>query len=356
MATADKGAILNARIVWTFSAAARVLGEDAWRRLAERAYEYLVGYLWDLDNFGLYWMVDHRGKPVDTRKHVYAQAFGIYGMSEYFRATGFPEALERAKLLFQLLETHCRDDVHNGYYEAFDRIWHPLEDVRLSEKDAAEPKSMNTHLHVLEAFVNLYRVWPDRRLEVRIEELIDLFLDRILDRTSSHFRLFFDHDWTPRSALISYGHDIESAWLLQDAAEVLGNEPLRRRTAALAVDVARATLEEGVDEDGGVFNAGVGSQVTDYDKHWWPQAEAVVGFVNAYQNTIDVNFLKHALKTWAFAMEHMVDRTNGEWFFRVSRDHVPYAQENKLGPWKCPYHTVRACLEVERRLTEFESV
>lgn len=345
---AEKGCVLNARILWTFSAAHRALGAKAYQVLADRAYDYLVRAFRDRDYGGLYWMLDHAGVPSDERKHVYAQAFGVYAFTEYHRATGSEEALEQAISLFRLIEAHAYDTRYGGYFEAFSRTWELLDDVRLSDKDANEPKSMNTHLHVLEAYAQLYRAWPDPILGRRLAELVTCFEETILDPETHHATLFFDVDWTPRSQVVSYGHDIETGWLLLDAAEAVGGAELRERVAGRSVAIARATLEEGRDADGALFNERGPGGEHDTDKHWWPQAEAVVGFLGAYEESGDATFLEAARDAWAFTKRHLLDREHGEWHFRVSRAGVPY-DEDKVGPWKCPYHSARACLEVMRR-------
>lgn len=348
---ADRGGILNARILWTFSAAYRVMGRTPYRQMAERAWRYVDAHFWDVEHGGVYWMVDHEGRPVDARKHTYAQAFAIYGVAEYVRAIADEAALQRAVALFRLLEKYGRDDVHGGYWEAFDRTWTPLDDVRLSAKDADEKKSMNTHLHVLEAYTNLYRVWPDAALARRLEALLLLMLDSVVDVSSGHMTAFFDEDWTPRSEKISYGHDIEGSWLLLEAADVLEDRALRDRAATAAIAIAEATLREGMDEDGGLFNEGHPERgIVDTDKDWWPQAEAVVGFLNAYQETGRTAFLQAALRAWSFVKTYVRDGERGEWFERVARDGAPYAGRDKVGPWKCPYHNARACLEVIERV------
>lgn len=346
---APRGAVLNARILWTFAAALRVLGTPVYRGVAARALACVDTCFWDAEHEGVYWSLDSRGRPLDRRKQIYAQAFALYALTEYHRATCDAAALERAIRLFHLIEQHGHDPVDGGYFEAFDRDWGPLEDVRLSEKDLNAPKSMNTHLHVLEAYTNLARVWPDPLLRRRLNELVEIFLDRILDGATHHLRLFFDADWTLRSETVSYGHDIEASWLLLEAADVLADAALRARVRTAAVEVARVTLQEGQDADGGLFNELHPGGRLDDDKHWWPQAEAIVGFVNAYEETGERAFLTAATAAWDFTKRCVIDGEHGEWFGRVRRDGVPYDGEDKVGLWKCPYHNARACLEVITR-------
>lgn len=346
---APKGSILNARILWTFSAAYRALGVPEYRAAADRAADYFLARFLDTEHGGVHWMLDARGAPQDARKHVYAQAFAIYGLSEYARATDCARGLERAVELYRLIEAHAADRVHGGYQEAFSREWVLLDDVRLSEVDANERKSMNTHLHVLEAYANLYQVWPDAELKARLRSLVELFLARIVDPASSHLLPFFDDAWTPRSRVISFGHDIEASWLVLEAADVVGEAALRERVRQVSVRIAEAVSKEGLDRQGGLFYEAGADGVVDRAKEWWPQAEAVVGFLNAYQETGRSSFLEAARKTWAFIRANLVDEENGEWFRRVSAEGSLDRTCEKVGPWKCPYHNARACLEVMAR-------
>lgn len=347
---AQKSAILNTRILWTFSAAYRVLQRPDLKLIADRAQRYVIDHFWDAKHGGLYWMVDHRGDVFSSKKHAYAQAFGMYGFSEHYRATGDEHSLAKAIDLFHLLETHSFSAATQGYYEAFDREWKPLEDVRLGSSDAHEKRSTNTHLHLLEAYTNLYRVWPDEKLRTQLTLMLELFLGPIYDAKNHHFIAFFGEDWSPRSDVYSYGHDIETTWLMHDAAEALGDPELLVRTRNVVREVSAFVLREGVDtEFGGLFNFGKNGSVFDSDKHWWAQAEAIIGFMNMYQISGESEYLFVANDIWDYTSEHILDHEHGEWFFRVTRNGQPYAHEDKIGPWKCPYHTVRACLEVIER-------
>lgn len=349
---AEKGAVLNARILWTFAASARLLNSQRCRDLADRAYGYLADRFWDSLHGGVYWALDSEGHPTQPKKHVYAQAFALYAFSEYYRATAQEESLERARRIFELLEDHAHDSRNGGYAEAFRRDWTPLDDVSLGESDPNEEKSMNTALHVLEAFTNLYRVWPAERVRDRLTELVDIFLYRIVDRETYHLRCFFDEAWTPRSSLVSFGHDIEASWLLREAAEEIGASALKANVESLTVPMVDAVLRGGMGNDHGLMFEAEGPAVTDTDRHWWPQAEALVGFVNAYQCSGEDRFLEAARKTWSFIEEKILDRTYGEWYYRVSEDGEPYPSDGKVGFWKGPYHNARACLEIKRRASE----
>ncbi|MEM1095141.1 MAG: AGE family epimerase/isomerase [Bacteroidota bacterium] len=346
---ADKGVILNTRLLWTYAAAYRVLGNAKCKALADRAYAYVDKHFRDPVHDGVYWMLDYTGHAIDDKKQTYAQAFAIYAYSEYARATGHEAAQAAAVALYRCVE-RCWDARHGGYLEGFTRTWVPRADMRLSDQDRNVPKGMNTHLHVLEAYTNLYRIWPDAGLQHRLRLLLRLFLDHIIDAQTHHLRSYFALDWAPLDTTVSCGHDIEASWLLYEAAELLDDASLLREVQSRIVTMARATLAEGFDSDGGVLNERDGQGPLDTDKHWWPQAEAIVGCLNAYHLTHDPAFLTQATTTWRFVEQHLLDRTHGEWFWGISQDGTPMLEEDKVGPWKGPYHNMRACLEVMARM------
>jgi mannobiose 2-epimerase len=355
-AAGPKGGVLNARILWTFAAAFRRYREPLYRQTADRALGYLLDRFWDEAHGGIYWMLDHQGRPLADRKQTYALAFALYGLAEYHRATGSDEARDRAVQLYRAIEEHATDPVHGGYWEARARDWTPLEDVRLSEKDRNSPKSMNTHLHVMEAYANLLRVWDGEGLRDRLRALVDIHLQRIVDPDSGHLLLFFDEGWVPADRAVSYGHDIEASWLIEEAADVVGEAGLRERAAGVAAQIARATLDAGLDqENGGVFAEREDGGPLDDEKHWWMQAEAIVGFVNAWELTGERAFLEAAECTWDFVERFLIDRTHGEWRWRVARDGSPIPGLPKVEPWKCPYHNSRAALEVVERAARLRS-
>lgn len=348
---AGKGVILNTRILWTFSAAARQTGSEEYRAVAERAFHYLLEYFWDEKNSGVYWMLDFRGQPVQPKKQVYAQAFAIYALSEFFLLTRQTEALERARELFQLIEQNSRDTAKGGYFEAFARDWSPLEDLRLSDKDANEAKTMNTHLHILEAYTTLLQTGPNEKVWEALKSLIVLFLEKFIDPETAHLRLFFDKNWNLKSDKISFGHDIETAWLLTHAAEILGDESLISKTRAVAVCIAERTLEVGFDPaNNGLWNEADSKGLTDCDKEWWPQIEAVVGFLNAWQISGESRFAEAAIRSWGFIQNYLLDRENGEWFWGLKADGSPDRDHEKAGHWKCPYHNGRGCMEIISRV------
>jgi mannobiose 2-epimerase len=348
---APKGGVLCARILWTYAAALRRGGDEAHRRMADRAYAYLRDRFFDPEHGGTYWMLDHAGRPLADRKQTYALAFSLYGLAEYHRATGSGEALERAVSLYRAIEARASDPAHGGYWEARARDWERLADVRLSDKDLNAPKSMNTHLHVMEAYANLLRAWDDPGLRERLLSLVALHLERIVDPATGHLVLFFDERWQGLSRTVSFGHDIEASWLLVEAAAAAGDAALRQRAEATARRMARVTLAEGFDaERGGLFAERQEDGRLDDEKHWWMQAEAVVGFLNAYELTGEEPYLAAAERTWAFVERFLVDRVHGEWRWRVRRDGTPIPGLPKIEPWKCPYHNSRAAFEVKDRV------
>ncbi|SET88427.1 AGE family epimerase/isomerase [Paenibacillus sp. NFR01] len=351
---AEKSLVLNARILWAFASAYRIYKQPEYLEMADRAYAYLMEHFADKTNGGFYWMVDAQGVPSQTKKQVYGQAFVIYALAEYHHAAGREEALNTAAGLFETLEKYAYDPVHHGYIEALAADWSPTEDLSLSAKDMNVKKSMNTHLHVLEGYTGLYRVYPNDALRGKLTLLTEIMIDRIIDDKGRHFHLFQDDDWTVKSDIVSYGHDIEGSWLLVEAAEVLGGEDLLERARKVAITMAEATLEEGLDGDGGLRNEMEAHGLVDRNNDWWPQAEAVVGFYNAYQLTGEARFRDAAAASWNFIEEHIIDREFGEWYWAVDEHRRPLANAPKVSAWKCPYHNSRACYEMIRRLKETE--
>ncbi len=344
---AEKGAILNARILWAFSAAYRVLGKPEYLHTATRAKREIIDRFYDKEFGGIFWSLDKDGNPLDTKKQIYAIGFAIYGLSEYARATGDSEAKEYAVKLFNDIESHSFDKVKNGYLEALTREWSPIADMRLSAKDANEHKTMNTHLHIIEPYTALYRVWKDEGLKERIQNLLYVFREKILDRKSGHLRLFFDDDWNSKYNIVSYGHDIEASWLLHEAATVIGEDMDSIKSDIILI--ADAASEGYIPDGGMIYEFHKDSGALDADRHWWVQAETVVGYLNIYQLTGDNSALKKASDTWKFIRKHIVDRDGGEWFWSLKADGTQNRTDDKAGFWKCPYHNTRMCLEVIER-------
>ena len=348
---AEKGAILNARILWTFSAAYRVLKRPGYLAAATRAKDYILEHFYDKEFGGIYWSLDYLGRPKDTKKQFYAIGFAIYGLSEYARATADREALDYAIRLFECIEQHSLDRKDNGYIEACTREWGKIEDMRLSDFDANYPKSQNTHLHIIEPYTNLFRIWKDERLEKALRNLINIFTDKILNPETHHLDLFFDNDWTRGAGhLESYGHDIECSWLMHEAALVLGDEEVLRKVEPIVKLVAKAS-EKGLNADGSmVHEANVDTGHVDDDLHWWVQAEAVVGFFNIYQYFGDEQALEKATHCWQYIKQNLIDNENGEWYWSRHADGTLNLEDDKAGFWKCPYHNGRMCLELIERI------
>jgi mannobiose 2-epimerase len=347
---AERGALLSSRILWTFSAAFSHYRDLAYLAVAHHAYQDLIARFHDAQNGGFWWSIAADGRVLRDRKQVYGQAFAVYALSEYHAATGAAEPLEQAIAVFRLMEEHSRDRENGGYLEAFGRRWEPVEDMRLSAVDLNEPKSQNTHLHVMEAYARLYSVWPDPGLRRALVDVVGIMLERIVRPGTGHLGLFFSRTWQLRSDRVSYGHDIEAAWLLGQADQVLGPSAFTPRILELATEIAEATLTEGVDADGGLFNEGGPGGLTDTNKEWWPQAEAVVGFINAWQVSGEDRFLQAAFRSWDFIEARLIDRQNGEWFRGVTREGRVLDNALKVSFWKCPYHNGRTGLEAVRRL------
>ena len=393
---AEKGAILNARILWSFSAAYRVLSgktteretnlntasaeHETYLEAASRAKDYFIEHFIDHEFGGVYWSVDYKGNPLDTKKQFYAIGFAIYGLSEYARATGNREALDYALQLYDCIEEHAFDHEYNGYIEAMTRDWQPIADMRLSEFDANYPKSQNTHLHIIEPYTNLLRCLKELqaqetcdyvpvlgsvlpvgisvpqenvyRVEASLRNLIDIFTDRILNPKTHHLDLFFDMDWTRGAGqLESYGHDIECSWLLHEAALVIGDKQVLKKVEPIVREVAAASAK-GLRPDGSMIHeANLDTGHVDDDLHWWVQAENVVGWFNIWQYFGDDDALQKALHCWQYIKENLIDWERGEWFWSRHADGTLNTNDDHAGFWKCPYHNSRMCLEIIERST-----
>lgn len=346
---AERGAVLNARILWAFSAAYRVLRKPEYLAEATRAKDYFVRHFIDTGYGGVYWSVDAQGLPLNTRKQTYAIGFALYGLSEYVRATGDREALATAVSLYETLETHAFDAVSGGYIEALARDWTPLADMRLSDKDENASRTLNTHLHILEPYTNLYRVWKDPALERSILRLLRLFLSRFLNPESHHLDLFFDDRWQGRRNVESFGHDIEASWLIHEAALVLGDKELLLRVEPGVRKIARAA-DEGLREDGSmIYEHWKDTGKYDLQRQWWVQCETVIGHINLYQYFGDEEALEVARRCWKFIRTRLIDWEEGEWYWGVKADGTVDLNNDRAGFWKCPYHNTRMCLELIQR-------
>lgn len=344
--SAPVGNIMTARILWTFASAYRVLGNPEYLEMALKAKSLLINHFYDAEYGGTYWSLNADYTPLDTKKQIYAIAFTIYGLAELNRATGDAEALEYAIKLFRSIEDHSFDAEKDGYFEAFTRTWEPIEDMRLSEKDANESKTMNTHLHVIEAYTCLLRVWKNSLLETRLRGLINIF-DKYILAQDGHLKLFFDNDWNCGYDIFSYGHDIEASWLLHEAALVLGDQEWLAKVEARVPSIVAAATE-GFTPEGGMIYEKLGDHI-DNDRHWWVQAEAAVGYFNLWEHFGAQEGLENAIHCWEYVKAHLLDKENGEWYWSILADGSINRTEDKAGFWKCPYHNGRMCLEIIER-------
>lgn len=345
----ERSAVLCSRILWTFSTAAQLYGEESYLNTAHWAFDYLSNRFWDEQHQGVYWSLDRHGQPVNDRKHTYAQAFSIYGLSAYYQASREPKSLALAQKLFDLIETHSFDPVNGGNIECRARDWSNLTDMRLSQKEIDSSKSMNTLLHLMEAYASLAQIWPDETLTVKLSGLVQAFLDHVIDPSSGHQRLFFDNHWNSLSNHISYGHDIETSWLLLEAAEVLHDPALLTRVRSTAVMMAQVVHDQALRPDGSILYEVAPGGHRDETRHWWAHAEAVVGFYNAYQLSGQAHFAQASTQAWAYIQAHFVDQQNGDWFKLLDANGKPILNQPKMGPWECPYHHARMCYEMIRR-------
>lgn len=360
----DKGVILHSRILWFYSSAYLLLRDAELLRMADHAYEFLMKYCLDGERGGMYWSVTFDGKPKDTVKHTYNQAFAIYALSAYYEASNREEARETAYGLLDLIEGKCRDG--EGYLEAFERDFAPASNEKLSENGVLAERTMNTLLHVMEAYTELYRVDGDARVRERLCEAVDLFIEKIYHPETQSCEVFFDREYHSLIDLESYGHNIEAAWLLARAGEALKDEEYAERIAPVSAGLARTACAHARGGSGrGMNNEREGERV-DTQKIWWVQAEAVVGFYDAYQNQAYQNqahqnkarqngsggmeYLEASRAIWDFIRESMVDRRSGEWFEAVNADGSIDSARGLAHAWKCPYHNGRMCMEMIRRL------
>ena len=339
-ANAMKGGILNARLVWTFSAAYRMLKDEQYLALADRAQRYFLDHFIDPEYGGSYYTLTANGEPLNMQKNTYQNAFAVYGLSEHYRATGNKESLDAAIAVYRKMAEHAYDPVNGGFIELFDREWQMIE--------VESPKTMNTNLHVLEALTSLYRVWNDAGLRKHLQEQIYVMAHKVLNQETWHERLFLTMDWVNQRDIDSYGHDIEFAWLLVEAAEVLGDEEILKDTERIAVNLATVQLEQGINENGAMIYEKSGDHINS-NLSWWPQNETVVGCLNAWQISGDRKFLDAAVRNWEWIKEYMIDYEHGEWYGNVSPDGTPRRNGVKADQWRCPYHNSRMGFEVMTR-------
>ncbi|WP_138475837.1 AGE family epimerase/isomerase [Dyadobacter bucti] len=346
---ASRSVVLNGRILWTFSLAHRLLKEAKYLTLADRAYQQIVKYFFDEEHGGVYWSVKADGSPDETKKQIYGNAFAMYGLSEYYRITHHKPALEKAQELFNLIEKHAFDPVTGGYREAFARDWSNTDDYILSKSPWI--KSMNTHLHLVEAYTNLYSVWPDAKLKKQTSDMLEAILTHIVNAKTNSMQLFFDEKWKAKDDIISYGHDIEASWLLYETAEVLHDERLIKKTREKSILMANAAIK-GLGKDGALnYEYDPATKHLQTDRSWWVAAEQMVGFYNAYELTKEEQFKAKAQRSWDYIVNEFIDKEKGEWFGTVKEDGTP-VKGDKINFWKCPYHNSRACAEMWRRVAK----
>ncbi len=360
---AAKTSVLNARILWTFAEAAKNFNNKEYGKVADRAYNVVTNNFADKKYGGYYMSIDAGCQPLDTIKHTYAQAFVLYALSKYYELRPSSKLLRKLKEYFIFLEEKTKDPEFPGYTEAFTREWKQYSENRMADNN--EPRSMNTHLHILEAYAAYYKVSKDELAGKRLKELLELFIDKII-RPSGHLGIFFDKNFNETDsskAICSFGHDIEASWLLWEAAEILDGKEIAAKMKQLSVKMLDAVDRVGVDKDGGLFleSTRFGSHLRT-NKHWWPQAETLIGFMNGFELTSDAKYWDKLKLTWSFIDQHLIDHKNGEWFAKVNRLGVPYLTKPKddpspyyrndwkIDPWKAPYHNGRAMMELIRRI------
>jgi len=346
---ADKGVILYARMLWSYSAWYTHTGNKQIAERAEQVFRYFNRHFWDHEQGGVYWAIDAKGEVKINRKYMYAQAFALYGYSEYYNAFGDSKALKYAQQLFIEMENRAFDEQNGGYFEVFNRTWQLYKDNRLSNDEKSYPKSTNTHLHILEAYSNLLKYWEDDRLKDKLKQLILLFENHIARPGYSSLCPFFGYNWQPKTDTLSFGHDIEAAWLLCEAVELITDDKLDQDVKTMCLQLSRWVLEHGVNPDGSLINEQYSDGSIDHNRHWWPQAEALVGFLNAYELSEDRAYLEACKNVWAFIKHTMRDNTNGEWHNSIHEDGINTG-EDKVNFWKAPYHNSRAALETITRV------
>ncbi len=344
----EKSLVLATRILWTFSKSYINFKEKKYLETADILYEYIKNNFIDKEYGGLFWMLDCNGNVIDSTKKFYGQSFGIYSFVEYAKASENKQAIVDAYEIFDIIEKYGKDKENGGYIESAARDFTFIKDMRLSEKDLNAPKSMNAHLHILEAYSNLANFTKDKKVIKVLEEITEIFLDKIIQK-NGHLGLFFNEKWNLLFDLISYGHDIETSWLLKEAAENSNNKDLKKRVMASSINLAEVSIKEAIDKDGGILYEGDSKGPFKTKKEWWMQVEAMVGYMNAYQLTGREIYIEKLLNIWDFCKKKF--RTPyGEWYYFIDEKGEPVKEREIIGPWKCPYHSIRAFLEIMERI------
>jgi mannobiose 2-epimerase len=354
----NKSVVATGRILWGFSTAIHFIKNTpevalhknllpTLERLCQRAFDSLKNDFWDKSKGGTFWMIDAKGQKSESKKILYGHSFYIYGMSEYYRATGYKPALEMAQKCFNVLIDKFYDSEKGGYIEGYAEDWTETDDYVLAK--GISRKSMNAHLHVLECFANLYRVDKSEKVHFHLKHCLEIVLDRIIGENKTRMTLFFSEDWKPQTKAISYGHDIEASWLVLESAEILGNKHLIERCHKTCFGMARDAAEGLQSDNGMIYEFDPETGHSNSSRDWWVMAEAMVGFYNAYQMSNKVHYLEKSENSWEFIKEYLIDHENGEWYGGVTPDHKITSQ-TKGSPWKAPYHNLRACMEIYKRI------
>lgn len=341
---AVKGCILNSRIMWFFSNAYTLLGDESLLAEAKHGFAFMKEHCMDQENGGIYWSIQSNGKPEDTTKHTYNQAFAIYALSSYYEASGNEEALQMAKELFHIIEEKCTDEI--GYKEAFDREFCEIENDKLSENGVIAEKTMNTLLHVFEAYTELYRVSGMEKAKERLRWIMDTFADKVYNPRLHRQEVFFDKNMNSIINLHSYGHDIETAWLIDRGVEILGEKSYQEKMTPITKELTAKIYETAF--DGSSLANECERGVVNEHRIWWVQAEGVVGFLNGFQKEPEkTKYMEASMAIWNFIKEYLIDQRSGsEWFWEVDENGKPFEGRPIVEPWKCPYHNGRMCFEV----------
>lgn len=352
---APKGLILYSRILWTFSVLYQRFGEPAYLEMAERAWQYLDRYFWDEKYGGMFWLVDANGTVMDDKKKMYGQAFTIYALSAFYRIYNQPAILQKAIDLFELMLKHNYDKQFGGFLETSGRDWTLVLDMRLSDQDLNSAKSMNTHLHIMEAFTGFYQIWPESVLRKQLRSVMEILIQKIFNPQTGHLNLFFKENWQSESKAVSFGHDIETSWLLQETFMMLHDSELEQPGREVALKLAKSTLMEGLTPNYAIYKERTDEGMLVPILEWWQQAEATVGFAYAYLLSGRPEFWKAMVNTWQFLEEYLLNREYGEWYYGVDSKGRPNLNTYKVSEWKGPYHNVRACLELLKCLEKLRS-
>jgi len=352
---APLGIIMYSRILWSFSAASMHFNCNEYKAVAEETFNFIQSYFYDKTHKGYFWEISAKRTPLVHKKQTYAHAFMLYGICEYYACSKDEKALKQAISIFDLMQRHCIDTIYGGFFEAFAQDWTKLDDVRLSEKDRNDPKSMNTNLHVLEAYTRLLQVTGNKEVELVLRNLINLFAEHIIDK-NGHLCLFFDEQWKSQVNEYSFGHDIETSWLLWEAIEAVNDEELEKKYKSLIIRMVDVFLNEALDENqhSSLYHKFVDTGKYDTDRHWWVMCEMLEGLANAYEITNDEIYRKPILPAWEYIKLNLIDCTNGEWHWRVNEYKEPIADESKVCNWKAPYHNGRALMRLVRKMQNWQ--